>query len=299
MMPTINEIQYLLEVEKCLNFTRAAEKLGISQPTLSMAISKLEKKMGITLVLRFNNGVQLTRSGKYLCQKGKDLIQGWNHFYQEIEAIQRDSLGVFKFGSSGYFANLYLPQIIPQLFQVFPKTHFKFDFDYCKNISYKVISFQLDVGLVISAIPHPDLVIYKIREDRISLWCHKDQKKKTIKDLKIFYYPEVEESLRLINNIEKKMGINLNKIEVPNFKLLATLVSQGTGAAFLPDSLGEMDSDCRLYSEDGLFFGKRDDLCLIFRQDLQNPPGMKKIIHLIKDQLLNLGSGISQKRLHY
>lgn len=58
---TLQQLTYLVTVADCGNITEAAEKLFISQPSLSAAIHNLEKEMGVTAFTRSNKGVTVTR----------------------------------------------------------------------------------------------------------------------------------------------------------------------------------------------------------------------------------------------
>lgn len=63
---TLQQLKYLVTVAECRNITEAAEKLFISQPSLSAAIHNLESEMGVTAFVRSNKGVSITREGEEL-----------------------------------------------------------------------------------------------------------------------------------------------------------------------------------------------------------------------------------------
>lgn len=58
---TLQQLTYIVTVAECKNITEAAEKLFISQPSLSAAIHNLEKEMGVVVFNRSNKGVTVTR----------------------------------------------------------------------------------------------------------------------------------------------------------------------------------------------------------------------------------------------
>src|ERR1035437_7613550 len=59
----LRELRYFIAVAEELNFTRAAARLGMTQPPLSAAIGKLERKLGVTLLERTSRRVTLTPAG--------------------------------------------------------------------------------------------------------------------------------------------------------------------------------------------------------------------------------------------
>ena len=72
---TLQQLMYLVTVAECGNITEAAEKLYISQPSLSAAIQNLEKEMGIKAFTRSNKGVVATREGEELLSFARMLLE--------------------------------------------------------------------------------------------------------------------------------------------------------------------------------------------------------------------------------
>ena len=72
---TLQQLVYLTTVAECGNVTEAAEKLYISQPSLSTAIQNLEKEMGIKAFVRSNKGVVATREGEELLSFARQLLE--------------------------------------------------------------------------------------------------------------------------------------------------------------------------------------------------------------------------------
>lgn len=72
---TLQQLKYLVMVAECGNITEAAEKLFISQPSLTTAIHNLEKEMGVIAFLRSNKGVTVTREGEELLSYARMLLE--------------------------------------------------------------------------------------------------------------------------------------------------------------------------------------------------------------------------------
>ena len=73
---TLQQLTYIKMTAECGNITEAAEKLFISQPSLSAAIHNLEKEMGVTIFVRSKKGVVLTREGEELLSYAGMLLPG-------------------------------------------------------------------------------------------------------------------------------------------------------------------------------------------------------------------------------
>jgi len=87
----VRELRYFIAVAEELNFTRAAERLGLAQPPLSVAIAKLERKLGVTLLERTSRRVALTPAGAVLLEQGRIAVEGLG---AAIERARRRGTGV-------------------------------------------------------------------------------------------------------------------------------------------------------------------------------------------------------------
>ena len=67
----LRQLQYAIQIAIERNFSRAAEKLHIAQPSLSQQLSKLEKEIGVLLFQRSTNSVELTHAGSFLLKSHK------------------------------------------------------------------------------------------------------------------------------------------------------------------------------------------------------------------------------------
>ena len=93
---TLQQLTYLVTVADCGNITEAAEKLFISQPSLSAAIHNLEKEMGVTAFTRSNKGVTVTREGEELLSFARMLLEQADnmkeHFGNEEKRVPKFSV---------------------------------------------------------------------------------------------------------------------------------------------------------------------------------------------------------------
>jgi DNA-binding transcriptional LysR family regulator len=71
----VRELRYFIAVAEELNFTRAAERLGMAQPPLSVAVGKLERKLGVRLLERTSRRVTLTPAGATLLEQGRIAVE--------------------------------------------------------------------------------------------------------------------------------------------------------------------------------------------------------------------------------
>jgi DNA-binding transcriptional LysR family regulator len=117
----LRHLRYFVAVAEELSFTRAAERLGISQPPLSTQISQLEKELGSQLLHRRARGVELTSAGKLLLEEARLILKQVETAKTSVRRRARAETGRLILGSAGgtYFHPL-IPEIIREYGKRFP-----------------------------------------------------------------------------------------------------------------------------------------------------------------------------------
>ncbi len=120
--PTFRQLEYLLALDELRHFRRAAEKLGVSQPSLSMQLNVLEDALGVSLAERGRSGVTLTPIGREVAARGRRILIA----VQEIcdlavsAGSQHGLLGTIRLGTSPTLGPYILPQIVKRLHRGYP-----------------------------------------------------------------------------------------------------------------------------------------------------------------------------------
>lgn len=95
---TLSKIRYFLEVARCLNFTRAAERLFMAQPNLSKHIAQMEEEIGVQLFVRTKRSVNLTQAGQLLFERLDGVDKKIEDSFEEARAIERGESGRISIG---------------------------------------------------------------------------------------------------------------------------------------------------------------------------------------------------------
>ena len=95
----LRQLHYVIQIAKELNFSRAAEKLHIAQPSLSQQLSKLEKELGVLLVRRTTNSVELTHAGEVFVDKAQTILDNIEQLKTEMEDMAQMRRGRLVIGS--------------------------------------------------------------------------------------------------------------------------------------------------------------------------------------------------------
>lgn len=106
----LRHLRYFVAVAEELHFTRAAERLGISQPPLSMQIKQLETQIGAPLFRRLSRGVELTAAGESFLIDTRNILSRLDSAVAAAESMARGQTGRLRVGFGGA---TYLPDLVP------------------------------------------------------------------------------------------------------------------------------------------------------------------------------------------
>lgn len=285
MEPTYTDITYFIEVAQTNNISRAAERLGITQPSLSSAMKRLEDALGATLFIRSRTGVQLTKAGKELQAKGRLLLLNWEQLKSSINKKVTEVSGQYIIGCHPSVALYSLPYFLPSLLQNYQELEVKLVHDLSRKITEKVISFEIDFGIVVNPIRHPDLIIHELCKDDVLFWTAiKPSSTQTLDSLKgvlicDFNLIQVQ---KLLSDLQKRKHYFKRIIQSSNLEVIASLTASGVGVGILPSRVAaRIDAQTIKPLNDNLPVFK-DKICLVYRSDAQKTKGSQLIINAIK-----------------
>lgn len=113
-------LNYFLAVAREENFTKAAQQLHVTQPTLSRQIADLEQELGVKLFVRSNHNIILTEDGMILKRRAQEILtladRTKRDFLQKDEAL----LGTVTIGSGEFRSTEYLAKIIAAFREKYP-----------------------------------------------------------------------------------------------------------------------------------------------------------------------------------
>ncbi len=279
MLPSHSDISYFLEVATTQNISRAAERLGITQPSLSMALKRLEYALGIEVLIRKKSGVELTKSGRHFAQEAANLIREWESLKASVLGHAHDLAGRFSIGCHVSVASYSLPTILPKLLDKYPQIEIQLKHDLSRKITESVISHHLDFGIVVNPVFHPDLVIHHLCEDKVTLWDNTGQYSNML-----IYDPDLLQAQFILQKLEAN-NIRFKRIVTSSsLELIADLASTGMGTAILPTRIAARNKTIlRHCIPNAPSFN--DKICFIYRADSQRTAASKVIVQSIKEAI--------------
>jgi len=262
MIATDTEIAYFMEMFETRHFTQAAVKLGVSQSALTQSISKLENKVDAQLFHRTKRGCLPTEAGKLFFKEAQRLREDWNQLTDAIQKNQRELSGKFRVGCHPSLGIYALPALFKLLHQRAPGIEILLVHDYARNLTEKVIAYELDLALVVNPVRQADLVLKKIFEDRIGIWQAKGKKnlpEQIFTDMKRM---QVDELLG-----KRALDFRNWKItQTSSLELVHAMVKQGAGIGILPERVARAE-ETGLEFYDKTLPTSRDEIHVIHRSD--------------------------------
>lgn len=258
------DIKYFIELAKTLHVSRAAERLGISQPTLSHCLKRLERETGVILFVRTKKGVTLTQAGQRVFEKADDLIQKWDELITIAKSENEVVAGVIKLGCHTAVAQYTLPVVLPDFLKANPAVTLQLQHGLSRHINEALISDRLDVGLVVNPSSHPDLVIKELIKDQVTLWKSENLKNPDV----LIYDPSLIQSQALLKKLDKK-GITFKRmIESSSLEVISQMVIAGVGYGILPSRVFH-PSGADLVSSPKEAPAFQDRICLVFKPEFR------------------------------
>jgi LysR family hydrogen peroxide-inducible transcriptional activator len=119
-LPTLRQLEYFVALVETGSFKAAAEHCGISQPSLSVQLATLEKRLGQRLLERGRTGVIPTLAGREVHERARTILEATQTLVNRFETSRNGLTGVIRFGASGTLGPYLLPHVIAQLHARFP-----------------------------------------------------------------------------------------------------------------------------------------------------------------------------------
>jgi DNA-binding transcriptional LysR family regulator len=283
MMPSPAELLYFLEVANSLNLSRASERLGISQPSLSTAMKRLEQTVGTEILIRQKRGVALTQAGKQLLAHTKQLLQYWSDAKAETLASHNEVQGSFTIGCHPTVALYYASRFMPKLLEENSKLELHLVHDISRKIVERVINLSIDIGIVINPVKHPDLIIRRIRYDEIALWTNgenKDVLDPSSKKAILIHATNLMQTQTLLSRC-KKQGIHHNQIvTTENLEVIADLTANGCGIGIFPASIAAKYANLKRIPNSPTY---KDEVCMVYRHENREVRAIQAITMAIKN----------------
>ncbi len=183
----IISLYYFKELSKELNMTKTAERVYISQQTLSNHIKRMEEELGVELFTR-KPSLSLTLAGELMLDFAKSTLEGYDQLHEAIPDIGAQRRGTLRFGGSAARLNACMPHILSEFNERYPNVEVRVTDAISANLEPMVNDGQLDLAIVLSDVENAALRAEALIQEQLYL-CVPDE-------LLREYYPDEVEAIK-------------------------------------------------------------------------------------------------------
>lgn len=145
----IRQLQYFAEVAKQRSFTRAAEVLHVSQPSISKMIKSLETELGVVLLDRSERKIELTDAGHLVYEHAQRILQLVGDLTSSVEELLQVERGFIRLGLLPTVGAFLLPAAIARFKQRYPQIELEMREYSAKPLEVQVEQGHIDIGLTV------------------------------------------------------------------------------------------------------------------------------------------------------
>jgi DNA-binding transcriptional LysR family regulator len=226
-------LRYARAIAACGSMTAAAAELGVSQPTLSVAVRELEARLGTSLFHRGPRGVVPTASGRALVRAGEAVLSLLRQLDDEIRGIEAVPSGRFVIGCYHSFGAFFLPELLRGLAARAPGIELAIwegtGPEVRDAVMDRTIHFGVDAG--VGPRRNPDLVVVPMFRDFMGVVRGRRAPRP---GAPLFYVPRIPSSQRVVDLLGSRGKLPERVVPCGDLELVKSFVLSGAGTGVLP-----------------------------------------------------------------
>lgn len=168
------QLRTFREVARQQSFSKAAEKLHIAQPAVSMAIRKLETELGLMLFHRSDRQIKLTDEGERLLIHANLILKNLSDAHQEMQALRGLEYGNVRIGIPSMLGSYYFPPILMAFKHRYPKLSLEVVEGGTWQIQQMVEQGELDLGVIVAEVVPETLMTATFLQEQMLVTVGKD-----------------------------------------------------------------------------------------------------------------------------
>ncbi|MFL8938870.1 cidABC operon transcriptional activator CidR [Rossellomorea oryzaecorticis] len=180
----IRHLKYFIEVTRFKSFTRAADHLFVTQPTISKMIRNLEEELGVELFDRSRRQLVLTDAGRAILQQAQTIDKAFENIQHELDDIIGLQRGHIRIGLPPIMDAGHFIRVLGEFHKLYPRITFQLIENGTKRIEEDIMSDQLDVGIAVLPVSGDDFHHFSFMKEELLAVIppsHKFARRKQIK----------------------------------------------------------------------------------------------------------------------
>lgn len=162
---TLTELRYVVTLARERHFGRAAERCHVSQPTLSVAVKKLEDELGIPLFERSKNSIRVTETGKRIIEQAQRVLDQVGVIRDMAQDGKNQLNAPLKVGAIYTIGPYLFPHLLPELRRAAPDMPLYIEENYTATLRQKLRQSELDAIIIALPFEEPEVVTLPLYDE--------------------------------------------------------------------------------------------------------------------------------------
>ena len=162
---TLTELRYVVTLARERHFGRAAERCHVSQPTLSVAVKKLEDELGIPLFERSKSSIRVTETGQRIIEQAQRVLDQVGVIRDMAQDGKNQLNSPLKVGAIYTIGPYLFPHLLPELRRAAPEMPLYIEENYTANLRQKLRHSDLDAIIVALPFDEPEVVTLPLYDE--------------------------------------------------------------------------------------------------------------------------------------
>ncbi len=236
------QLEAFVQVAAHRSFSRAAEALQLTQPSITARIQSLERVLGEELFERSGRGVRLSDAGTIFLPHAERILQMLQEAKNNLEEVRSVQAGSLRLGSALTISTYVLPRILHMFHSRYPGVEVVVHTGRSEQVLNMLLSDEVQVGLVRSLM-HPDVETVNLYADEVILVANPDHpfaadRQATIEEVggqPVILADRGSSYYGLIHGFFRQAGVVPNvAMELDSMEATKRMVEEGLGIALLP-----------------------------------------------------------------
>lgn len=255
----LRQVRIFVEIARQRNFTRAAERLSIAQPAVSMAIRRLEEELDLVLFNRREKRVSLTAEGEIFLGRAEQILADVRAAEAEMGELRGLGKGEVRMGIPPMLSTYFFPAIIRDFAKRYPNLHLSVYGEGAWRIQKMIMQGELDMGVIAGDASQENLEVRRFLREEVVICVPPDHPFAGREQVPfaefarqpLVFFKEGYYLRELIFDFLKETGITPNIVFETNlFSLNTSLVRNGLGISAFLRMVVARDTDLRAVSFD-------------------------------------------------
>jgi DNA-binding transcriptional LysR family regulator len=238
----LGQLEAFVEVARHHSFSKAADALFLTQPSVTARIQALERELGEPLFERNGRGVRLTDVGSSFLPYAQRVLKALQEGRDALEGLRSLQIGALRLGTAFTVGTYVLPRILKTYHERFPAVEFSIKNGRSEEVLHLVLGDEVQAGLV-RAVVHADVETVQLYEDEVVLVTNSQHPfaargEASVEDVgrqPFILFNKGSSYYDLVQGLFRQAGVvPWTAMELDSMEAMKKMVEEGLGIAMLP-----------------------------------------------------------------